>query len=147
MKMKKIMLSTIASLGAFLLLPAATFAATLTTVSGVVTNGANKPVIGATVSVVCNGNTKTDTTDASGAYAVTFTDAQCPAGKVAQVVASKGDMNGGSSGKVTGHTDINVSVQNVKITAMPELGAVTGGAAALVGGGSFLAIRRRNHST
>src|SRR6476469_2552399 len=134
--MKKFFLSMLVTLGVVLAMPMAAFAATSTVISGIVTDKDGKPVMGATVSVVCNGNTKTDTTDISGAYGVTFTDAQCPNGKTAQGVASKGNANGANSGTVkTGHAYINLAVLNVKITSAPEFGVITAIAASLVGGG------------
>lgn len=146
--MKKLFLSMITTLGVILLLPVAALAApTSTVVSGIVTDKDGKPVAGATVSVICNGNTKTDTSDASGAYAVSFTLAQCPSGKTAQVVASKGNNNGVNSGVVNaGHADVNIAVLNVKITSAPEFGLITAAAASIVGGGGFMMMRRRAYS-
>ena len=138
----------IATLGIVLLLPVAVLAApTSSIVAGIVTDKDGKPVAGATVSVICNGNTKTDTSDAAGAYAVSFTLAQCPSGKTAQVVASKDNKNGVNSGVVNaGHADVNIAVLNVKITAAPEFGLLTAAAASVVGGGAFMMMRRRAHS-
>lgn len=143
MSFKKAIVSAVATLGLTLALPVMAAAADPTVVSGVVTDNVGNPVQGATVSVVCNGNTLTDTTDASGAYAVFFNPNKCPAGKTAQVVASKGSKNGANSGVVTGHTSINVAVLNVKITAAPELGLIATFGAAILGGGAFLMVRRR----
>jgi hypothetical protein len=146
--MKKFLSSMIATLGIVILLPVAALAAPASTViAGIITDKDGKPVAGATVSVICNGNTKTDTSDAAGAYGVSFTLAQCPSGKTAQVVASKGNNNGVNSGVVNaGHADINIAVLNVKITAAPEFGLITAAAASLVGGGAFMMMRRRSFS-
>lgn len=146
-RMKKTILTMLATIGIVLFLPMTAFAApTATIVTGHVTDSAHKPVAGATVSVICNGITKADTTDATGLYEVQFTPVECPSGKIAQVVASKGGENGVNSGTIQpphNTTTINIGVVDVKITPTPELGAVAAAAAALLGGGAFTVVRRR----
>ena len=92
-----------------------------TDVTGVVTDNF-VPVAGAMVTVLCNGNTETDTTDAQGSYLVTYLTAQCPFGSTVKVTASKGGRSGISSGTVTGvTTKLNLAIVNVSI---PEYGLI-----------------------
>jgi hypothetical protein len=140
--MKKLFLTILATLSVALLIPAATFAASATTdVTGTVTNNGNV-VSGAKVTVVCDNNSKKTSTDSSGAYLVTFKAANCPDSSKATVVATKGGKGGVSTGTVSkmGSADLNVAIVNV---ALPEFGIITGIGAAVIGGGAFFLIRRR----
>ncbi len=116
----------------------------VTDISGVVTHNSN-PVTGANVTVVCNSYNGTSNTDNTGTYLVVFSSAKCPNGDTAYVTATSGDLGGVNSGAVNALTArLNVSIINVSL--VPELGIVTGFGATIIGGGTFLYIRRRNLS-
>src|SRR3990170_5491706 len=72
-----------------------------TDVTGVVTEN-QMAVAGATVTVLCNGNTETDITDAQGSYLVTYPSADCPFGSTVKVTGKKDDKSGVASGTVQG---------------------------------------------
>lgn len=139
--LKKILLSVTASVGISLLIPASSFAlAAQTNITGTVTNNGN-PVAAANVVVVCNSNSRSDDTDTSGGYLVQFTAAECPSGKNATVVATKDNKGGTNSKTVTAQTSkLNVAIVNV---ALPEFGVVAGMGAAVIGGGAFMVIRKK----
>ena len=147
--MKKLILSLIAA-ASFLAIPvisvstaAAMGTPSETIVTGVVTNNSN-PVVGASVTVTCDGNVLTDTTDATGTYQVTYSpNTMCAKNTDAVVTATKGKLEGSNSGPVNAVTNkINLDVVNV--SAVPELGFVTGTGAAVIGGGVLIAVRRRS---
>lgn len=142
--MKKKVSIFLAAILSIVVFPAATFAAGPTTdVTGVVTNN-GKPVVHAHVIVICDNNKKSTFTDSTGTYLVTYKAAKCPDGATANVTATQGNKGGVNSGKVNGVTEkLNVAIVNV---SLPELGLVTGIGAGLIGGGAFLAIRRRQLS-
>jgi hypothetical protein len=142
--MKKKISLFVASVLTIVALPVAAMAApTTTVVTGAVTNN-GKDVKGAKVTVVCNNFSKKTTTGSSGGYEVTFTAAQCPDGKLATAVATKGGLGGVSSSTVNNldATD-NVAIVNI---SLPEFGLAAGIGASLLGGGAFLVIRRRQLS-
>lgn len=142
--MKKLLTSTLIGLVGAVVFPAAsTFAATGTTnVFGTVTGGGS-PISGANVSVECNGNIQTDSTDADGGYLVQYTLTECPNGETANVSATKGSNSGSNSGKVNKqNSKLNVAMVDVNI-ALPEMGVVTGGIATLGAGGALLLTRRK----
>jgi hypothetical protein len=142
--MKKKISLFLASVLTIVALPVAAMAAPTTTiVTGQVTdNGVG--VKGAKVVVVCNNFSKKTTSGAGGGYEVAFTVTQCPNGKVANVVATKGDLGGVNNSKVKNFdaTD-NVAIVNV---SLPEFGIAAGIGATIIGGGAFLVIRRRQLS-
>jgi hypothetical protein len=140
--MKKLLTMLVASLGIMVIMPAAALAATGTTyVTGTVTNGGS-PVVGANVSVVCNGNTMTSSTTNGGGYIVQFSATDCPNGKTAVVTATKGGLNGSNSGPVDDLTaDINLAIVNVSV---PEFGIAAGVVALAAGAGSLVVVRRRH---
>lgn len=142
--MKKRIALFLTTVFAVVALPAATFATgSKTDITGVVTNGGN-PVVGAKVVVVCNSNSRKDTTDGTGTYLVQFPAAQCPAGAHATVVATKGKKGGTNSANINSVTNkLNVNIINVSI---PEFGLIAGVGASLIGGGAFLVIRQRQIS-
>ena len=146
--MRKLLLSTIAAFAVILILPAAAMAAAptdTTYVAGTITHN-NSPVSGATVVVTCDSNTATSPpTTVAGAYLVQFSTSQCPDKATAAVAASKGSLGGSNSGTVNNLTStptvINLALVNVSL--VPELGIITGVTAAILGGGAFFIIRRR----
>jgi len=145
--MKKVLLTVLATIGVAILLPATAFAAqpAVTDVTGVVSDAGN-PVAGAKVTVTCNSYKGTDHTDKTGSYRVQFTAKKCPAGSSVVVTATtKSGLNGTGSGTVSpdGSAKLNVAIVNVTV-GLPEMGAVTGSAAALAAGGAFFVTRRRN---
>ena len=145
--MKKKLLSAIASAFALAaLLPAVASASPTpaqTDVTGTVTSGTSL-VQGASVTVKCNGNTGSDITDNTGTYLVVFSAVQCPKGDTANVTATKGALSGSSSGPAGFITNkLNIAVVDVSI---PEFGIAAGVVAAIMGGGAFMVIRRRQLS-
>jgi hypothetical protein len=113
-----------------------------TDVTGVVTEN-HVPVVGASVTVLCNGHTETDTTDAQGSYLVTYLVADCPFGSTVKVTAHKGSKSGVASNTVRGiTTKLNLAIVNVSI---PEYGAI----GALIAGGTGIGViaymRRRQN--
>ena len=98
-------------------------------------------MVGALVTVTCKGIVRTDTTDASGSYLVSFTTAQCPFGSTVKVVAKKGGETGVSSGTVQGlTTKLNVAIVNVSIPEYGLFGTIMAGGAGL---GLMAYMRRR----
>lgn len=117
-------------------------AATLghTDVTGVVTEQ-QVALPGADVSVLCNGQTLTDTTDSYGSYLVSFLSTDCPFGSTVKVTAQKNGMSGVSSGTVRGvTTKLNLAIVNVEV---PEYGLIGSLAAGSAGLGMAAYMRRR----
>lgn len=111
-----------------------------TNVTGVITEN-QAAVAGATVTVLCNGHTEIDTTDAFGSYLVTYASGDCPFGTTVKVTAKKGDKSGVASGTVQGvTTKLNLAIVNVSI---PEYGLIGGVLAAGAGIGMIAYTRRR----
>lgn len=109
-------------------------------VTGVITEN-QVAVAGATVTVLCNGHTEVDTTDAQGAYLVTYPSADCPFGTTVKVTAKKGTKSGVASGTVQGiTTKLNLAIVNVSI---PEYGMIGGIFAGGAGIGMLAFARRR----
>lgn len=109
-------------------------------VTGVITEN-QTAVAGATVTVLCNGHTEVDTTDAHGSYLVTFPAGDCPFGTTVKVTAKKGDKSGVASGTVQGiTTKLNLAIVNVSI---PEYGMIGGIFAGGAGIGMIAFARRR----
>ena len=142
--MKKRIALFITTVFAVVALPVSTFAAAATTdVTGTVTSNGHG-VKGAKVTVVCDHHAKTDTTDASGAYLVVFKAKDCPAGSHVDVVAKKKKQGGYNSGTATPvDTKLNVAMVNV---SLPEFGLIGLTGAAIIGGGAFMVMRRRQLS-
>ena len=144
--MKRLLLSVTGILAVLLMFPALTFAdSSQTVIAGTITKNGS-PVSGASVTVTCDSNVLTTTSTAIGTYGVTYTPASlCPAGATAHVTADSGGSSGSNSGKVYSEDDtLNVALVNVSI--LPELGALTGIGAAVLGGGAFMIARRRQSS-
>lgn len=109
-------------------------------VTGVITEN-QVAVAGATVTVLCNGHTEVDTTDAKGSYLVTYPSNDCPFGTTVKVTAKKGTKSGVASGTVQGiTTKLNLAIVNVSI---PEFGLVGGLLAGGAGVGTLAYARRR----
>jgi hypothetical protein len=140
--MKKLLLSILATVSLAVILPVSAFAeGGQSDIAGTVTSKGN-PVSGASVSVTCDGHTLTSGTTVAGAYLVQFPASDCPAGDTANVTATKSGASGSNSGTVNAlGADINLAIVNVSI--VPELGALTGVGAAVLGGAAFMAVRRK----
>lgn len=111
-----------------------------TAVTGVVTEN-QTAVAGAAVTVLCNGHTETDTSNAQGAYLVNFGATDCPFGSTVKVTAQKGGKSGVTSGTVHGiTTKLNLAIVNVSIPEYGLIGAITAGG---VGIGLIAFMRRR----
>jgi hypothetical protein len=111
-----------------------------TDVTGVITKN-QIAVVGATVTVMCNGNTLTDTSNAQGSYLAVFTTIQCPFGSTVKVTAQKGGNSGVASGTIQGiTTKLNLAIVNVAIPEYGLIGALTAGG---TGFGIIAFTRRR----
>lgn len=109
-------------------------------VTGVITEN-QVAVASASVTVLCNGHTLTDTTDAYGSYLVTFPAEDCPFGSTVKVSAQKDSKSGVASGTVQGiTTKLNLAIVNVSI---PEYGLIGAIFAAATGIGMITYMRRR----
>lgn len=98
-------------------------------VTGVVTEN-QVAVAGATVTVLCNGKSEVDTTDAFGSYLVHFVSADCPFGSTVKVTAVKDGKSGVSSGTVQGiTTKLNLAIVNVSIPEYGLIGTLMAGGA------------------
>jgi hypothetical protein len=125
---------------AFVAAPVAAVSATM--ISGKITLSDNvTPVVGASVKVTCNAIDKLTTTDGSGMYYVFYTSTDCPNGSEVTTVATKDDMTGTSTGKVSlDLCRINTAIIDVSI---PEFGIVLGGVALVGAFGAFMVMRKK----
>lgn len=136
-------LASIALIAAFVVLPAATFAASgFTQISGTVYTNNNQKVSGAKVTVICDGHSKKTITASNGSYLVQYATKKCPAGSNATASATKGTKTGSNSEKVNNVTGTTINLAIVNIT-IPEFSAILGFIAVLIAGGAFLSIRSR----
>ncbi len=143
--MKKKLLLAFAALAVVFAVPASSFAVdnpAVTQITGTVSS-AGSPVGGANVQVTCGSVSGNDTTDSEGVYLVTFAAADCPKGSTTTAAATKGDASGSNSGTANKITNkLNIALVDVDV-AVPEMGTIVGGIAALGAGGAFLIIRKR----
>jgi hypothetical protein len=144
---KKLLSALVSGFALAVLVPASSFAAgSQTDINGTVTKGGS-PVKHAVVQVTCLSNTKQAQTDATGAYRVAFTAKKCPAGSTVSVSASKSGVGSGSnSGTVSPDNTDRLNVGIVDVNIVPEFGLITAGAATIIGGAAFMAVRRRQTS-
>jgi len=140
MKQKIVALVAIVIASAGLVSASVNAAPPATNVTGVITES-QVAVAGATVTVLCRGNTQTDTTDANGSYLVTYASGDCPFGSTVKVTAQKDGKSGVASGTVQGiTTKLNLAIVNVSI---PEYGLIAGILAGTAGLGLIVYSRRR----
>ncbi len=146
--MKKMLIAAIATLAVVVAVPVSAFAANgeITVVSGTVRAGGT-PVSNADVDVSCNGHVQSDMTNGTGGYVVQFPAADCPTGATVTASATKGGATGNNSGTANqiGGTKLNVAVVDVDV-ALPEMGTIVGGIAALGAGAAFMVVRRKQQS-
>ena len=142
--MKKVLLGILVATFASVGIGTASASATpaQTDITGVITAN-SVAVAGASVTVLCDGNTLMDTTDAHGSYLTVFPIADCAFGSTVKVTATKGGNSGVSSGTVQGiTTKLNLSIVNVSI---PEYGLIGAFAAGGLGLGAIAFTRRRQN--
>jgi len=114
-----------------------------TEITGVVTEN-HIAAPNATVIVECNGNLRTDTTDAMGSYLATYPTAQCPFGSTVRVTATKNGHSGTRTGTVQGiTTKLNLAIVNVEVPEYGLIGTLAAGGA----GVGLIAYRRRQMRT
>ncbi len=103
---------------------------------------AGVPIGGLSVSVTCNGITKTSSTDGNGLYVVDFTKAECD--KFAPVTASATfNSENQNQSVLVSSTNTATMDLNFGLIAVPEFGLVTGVISALGSGVAFLGLRRK----
>lgn len=139
-QMKKVLLGLAAvfvSVG--VLSASASATAPQTDITGVITEN-HVAVENANVTVLCNGHTQMDTTDAFGSYLAIFPIADCPFGVTVKVTAEKNSKSGVATGTVQGiTTKLNLAIVNVAIPEYGIIGAMTAGGAGL----AMIAYTRR----
>lgn len=154
--MKKLLLGVVGTLAMMAIPLASANAETITTVSDVSghvsQNG--KDVDGASVDASCTVSgqtaTGTDTTGPNGDYNIVLSPSGlCTANDTVVVTATKGGSSGQNSGTLdsynTGDPNLKLNIALVNVS-LPELGLATAAGAAIIGGGAFMVIRRRNLS-
>lgn len=129
----------------FVLSMVAVSAAPATMVYGKITLDDNvTPVVGADVTVDCNGNILATTSGADGMYYVFYPNTDCTAGDMVTVSVDYGDgeATGSGEGEVSFSEvcKINTSLVNVSI---PEFGVIAAGVA-LIGAVAIFAVKRKN---
>jgi len=111
-----------------------------TDVTGVITES-QAAVAGASVTILCNGHPRSDTTDAFGSYLAVFPIGHCPLGQTVKVTAEKNGKSGVTSGTVQGiTTKLNLAIVNVSIPEYGTIGALIAGGAGI---GMIAYTRRR----
>lgn len=116
-------------------------------VQGLISGSDNNPVDGASVSVTCNGNTQTATSNAAGFYSVQFANNVCTTGMNASVTATKNSQSGSASGVMQdggtiGFLRLDLAVVHVPI--VPEFGLITGLVALATSAGSYAFLKKRS---
>lgn len=119
-----------------------------TIVNGQVRDASNNNVVGANVSISCNSNNVSTTTDGVGKYYYEFDGVDCPLGSLVSVQAVSGSESGSGSANVqeifnNGAVVINLALINIT-TAVPEFGLLMGLGTAISSAGAFLVMRRRS---
>lgn len=111
-------------------------------VTGQVFDNAANPVVGATVTVDCNGNILTDTSGENGTYYVVYSCAECNYLDNVNVQASKDDMSGSADGQMCDAQQcyFPLGIVDVKI---PEFGVVAG-LVAMIGAIGIVAYKRKD---
>lgn len=99
-------------------------------------------VAGETVTVVCNGVTKTAVTDANGLYVVDYTNAQC---NQFQAVTASLTFNGNTQSQTVFVSDNYRATLDFYFEAasVPEFGLLPGMFAAAASAGSYLLLKRK----
>jgi len=129
---------------AFVLMVGFVSAAVDTVVTGTVYDGDGNEVVGADVSVDCNGNMKYDTSDSDGLYSVAYDLVDCAGGDYVEVAAEKDSVGSGSASGYVCDADEEECPFNVALidVTIPEFG-VLAGAVALIGALGIIAYKRQ----
>jgi hypothetical protein len=121
-------------------------AADKTMVTGVIYGSdLSSPISGADVTVVCNENTQTTTSNSDGTYFVFFSQSQCSEDDIAMVTAVKGEASGSNSGVVHDGVIGSLDVAVVNVPLVPEFGPIAGVLTVLGAVGTFFVIRKKQH--
>lgn len=115
-------------------------------VQGLISGPDENPLVGATVTVDCDSNLQSTTSDANGFYSVQFANVGCIAGEAVVVTAEKNGQSGTSNGVMqdagtVGFLKLDIAVVHVPV--VPEFGLVTGLLALSTSGASYFFLKRR----
>jgi hypothetical protein len=115
-----------------------------TYVTGTVTDSGNNPMPGVALSVQCNSDSTTTTSEADGTYIIGLPNPSCKPGDTAYVTATAYDVtkSGVVCDSVLDHINCHIDIALVDVT-IPEFGVIAG-AAALVGALGIFIYRRKN---
>lgn len=116
-----------------------------TIIKGTVKDGAGTAVSGASVSVTCDGVTRSTTTNSSGDYLVMYSRAECAQGDNATATATASEGTGSADGTVQRYNygpglDLDIAIINISV---PEFGMVTGMVTAIGSGLAYLGLKRK----
>jgi outer membrane receptor for Fe3+-dicitrate len=107
-------------------------------------NVITNPIPNADVTVTCNSNTKTATSESNGAYSVLFSCSQCTEGNSVTVSATDGSLTGTNSGSVNmNYPALSLNVGIVNVPMVPEFGLIAGLTTVLGALGVFFVVRRK----
>jgi hypothetical protein len=112
-------------------------------VTGTIYDASHAPVNAATVTVTCNTNVETTTSNSLGLYIVDFVDSTCPFDTAVHVDATKDAMSGSNNGFTCASAeDCAIPVALIDVT-IPEFTMIAVGLA-MVGGVLGFVVLRRN---
>jgi hypothetical protein len=136
-------MSKLAIFGMMFLLTIGFVSAYNTQVLGTVTDGADNPVEGADVTVLCNDIPRYDVTDVNGNYLVSYPQGDCGFNTPVHVTATFEDVTGENDGLtcVSKEECYGISVALVNVT-VPEFGLIAGTVAMIGALGIFLYRRK-----
>lgn len=96
-----------------------------TVITGIVYDASDNFVVGANVTINCNGNILSVDSESNGQYVISYNNNECPLLSSFSAIAEKDGMYGSSSGTIS-HELTNFDLGIADITIVPEFGFFIG---------------------